>query len=157
MLVDGKETFRCKYCYSQEDLWFAPHWKKGDKPVRALDGRPHRCRKDRKTEIIVTKKTWKNDRREFYHDRTTKNKPQGWYLEVHDKPRFNLCGKCKTVLEIKSFDYEKISSPENREKTHRESGCICVLVGKNWCERFCPKCQEHPQIIHVTSSSEINA
>ena len=151
---DGKKVFKCRYCYSEESLYFAPDWKKGDRPVRAIDGRPHRCRKDKVQEIsssVRTKKKYKNDRREFVHSRELSKKPKDWLLNIPQTETYRKCGKCGTELTTQTWNYNDINTTERRREFVKKTGCQCVILNKNWCDEFCSKCKKHPHIIMVTS------
>jgi hypothetical protein len=42
---------KCRRCDSEEELVWNQPYKKGDFPVRGLDGKPHECRNNRQSEI----------------------------------------------------------------------------------------------------------
>ena len=133
----SENTFKCKFCDSDEDLHWEQPYKKGNKPVRALDGKAHDCKKNKKKPEISattspTKKYDRNKQRSY-----DKNLPYKiGDLATPESPTYDLCGRCNngTLLEVCS-----------NEK--------CA-----WCLKklrcFCPKCGGHPAVTLVGNSPE---
>jgi len=108
-------TFKCKYCDSDDELHFEQPYKKGNRPVRALDGQNHKCKQNANPQIGETKKkVWKNDRTQFIYNREGKFK-FGCDAPKEKTPTFRLCGNCKDGTEV--FQYLS------------EEACQCKLLG----------------------------
>lgn len=45
---------KCRYCDSPEELIWPQPYKKGDKPIRELDGKPHICQNKKPQEISAS-------------------------------------------------------------------------------------------------------
>jgi len=57
---------KCRYCQSEEDLHFKQPYRKGDRPVRAIDGKPHICKNDKPQENMGTSVKERYDPNKFY-------------------------------------------------------------------------------------------
>jgi len=126
-------------------LIFPPNWRKGKSLVSEHTGEPHKCKKDKVN--ASGKKVWKNDRTVFYHNRKGDYKI-GCDAPKNPTPSMYICGKHKTKLGQKSYDFFDINGKDNRQKTYQKTGDSCVLLGSNWCDKFCSECNEHPRIIY---------
>jgi len=130
-------TFKCKYCDSDDELHFEQPYKKGNRPVRALDGQNHKCKQNANPQIGETKKkVWKNDRTQFIYNREGKFK-FGCDAPKEKTPTFRLCGNCKDGTEV--FQYLS------------EEACQCKLLGFHTCQSYCPICRKHPNTIYITN------
>ena len=138
--------FKCKFCNSDEDLHFKQPYKKGDRPVRELDGEKHECKKDKVEELspssLLPRSTYKKGQAGGY-DRTQQIHSRiGAYKFGCDAPKepyttFRLCGICRDGTEIFQF--------------LSDERCTCKISGYMTCQEYCPVCRKHPNVIYITN------
>lgn len=76
---------KCRYCNADEELKWLEPYVKGNRPVRALDGKPHICKNDKPQENIGTSV------KEKYSS-------EKWYCGIH-KLELNdmVCKRCDRI------------------------------------------------------------
>ena len=76
---------KCRYCNSDEDLHFQQPYRKGDRPVRVIDGKKHICKHDKQEENTGMSVKERYD-------------PNKWFCGIH-KLELNdmVCKRCDRI------------------------------------------------------------